>query len=77
MSSLLPVGLLFLFVGTFIVLLALLLSTERNRPSETKFGGVVMVGPIPIIFGSDAKWASIAVVLAIVLVALALVYYVI
>jgi len=35
-------------------------------------GGVVMIGPIPIIFGSDAKWASVAIALAIVLVVLVL-----
>jgi len=29
-----------------------------------------MVGPIPIVFGSDAKWATIAIVLAIVLILL-------
>jgi len=38
-------------------------------------GGVVMIGPIPIIFGSDAKWASIAIGLAIVLVLLWIVLY--
>jgi uncharacterized membrane protein len=27
-----------------------------------------MVGPIPIIFGSDAKWTSIAIALAIALI---------
>ena len=31
-----------------------------------------MIGPIPIIFGSDARWASVAIVLAIILI---LVYF--
>lgn len=75
--DLLPVGLLLLFLGVAIVLLALSLQVNRDRHNETKVGGVVMIGPVPIIFGSDAKWASIALVLAIVLVALGLLYYVI
>jgi uncharacterized protein (TIGR00304 family) len=34
-----------------------------------------MIGPIPIIFGTDAKWASIAIILAIVLVLLSILLY--
>jgi uncharacterized protein (TIGR00304 family) len=35
-------------------------------------GGVIMIGPIPIIFGSDAKWTGVAIVLAIVLIVVVL-----
>ncbi len=35
---------------------------------EKRFGGVVMLGPIPIIVGSDVKMSMIAIVLAIVLI---------
>lgn len=34
---------------------------------EKRFGGVVMLGPIPIIVGSDVKMSVVAIVLAIVL----------
>jgi uncharacterized protein (TIGR00304 family) len=34
---------------------------------EKRFGGVVMLGPIPIIVGSDVKMSVLAIVLAIVL----------
>ncbi len=51
-----------------------LLSEARKSGAEVKGGGVVMIGPIPIIFGSDAKWASIAIVLAIVLVLISIVF---
>ncbi|MFQ6128569.1 MAG: DUF131 domain-containing protein [Thermoplasmata archaeon] len=39
-----------------------------SRESEKKFGGVVMLGPIPIIVGSDMKMSIIAIVLAIILI---------
>ena len=48
-------------------------SKEEGSKGGVKGGGVVLIGPIPIIFGSDARWASIAIVLAIVLVVLVIV----
>lgn len=42
-----------------------------------KGGGVVMIGPVPIIFGSDAKWASAAIGLAIVLILLYFLFWVV
>ncbi|MFQ5909107.1 MAG: DUF131 domain-containing protein [Thermoplasmata archaeon] len=38
------------------------------KKPRTKFGGVVMLGPIPIIIGSDMKMSIIAIVLAIILI---------
>ena len=65
-------GLALVLVGFGVVAMALLSSGGRG---EVKGGGVVLVGPIPIVFGSDAKWATVAIVLAIVLVVLSLIYY--
>lgn len=45
-----------------------MLSHMDGAGPKVKGGGVVMIGPIPIIFGSDAKWATVAIILAIVLV---------
>lgn len=62
-----------IFVGMVIVF-ASILRDSRSR-GEVKGGGVILIGPIPIIFGSDAKWASVAIVLAVVLVVLSLLFY--
>jgi len=55
------------------------LRQESSEPPEVKkkFGGVVLIGPVPIAFGSDMKWALAMLVIGIVLaiVALALVVY--
>ena len=45
-------------------------SQERKEGAEVKGGGVIMIGPVPIIFGSDMKWTSVAIILAIVLIVL-------
>lgn len=71
MVDLVQAGLLLVFVGVGIMVVSIL-SQERKEGAQFKGGGVVMVGPIPIIFGSDAKWASVAIVLAIVLILLTL-----
>ena len=73
MFDFVTVGVLLVIAGFTVVVLAILVS-GKSQPSETrvKGGGVIMVGPIPIIFGSDAKWASIAIILALLLVVLSL-----
>jgi len=72
MVDLVQVGLLLVFVGMGVMVVSLL-AQGRKEGEEIKAGGVVMVGPIPIISGSDAKWASVAIALAIVLILLTIV----
>lgn len=46
--------------------------SERKVESEIKTGGVIMLGPIPIIFGNDKESAKTAALLAIILMLLSL-----
>lgn len=48
---------------------------ESEVKSEVKAGGVVMIGPIPIIFGSDKESAKTAIILAIILMLLSLLLF--
>ncbi|MCQ1534340.1 DUF131 domain-containing protein [Methanosarcina sp. KYL-1] len=50
-------------------------SPERKSESRIKGGGVIMLGPIPIIFGSDGDSAKTAAILAIFLMFLALIMF--
>lgn len=72
MVDLVFIGLGIILVGFLIIFLATATSgktsDEGERRTDVRGGGVIMVGPIPIIFGSDAKWASVAIILAIVLI---------
>lgn len=35
-------------------------TTDAGSRVEGGGGGIVMIGPIPIVFGSDARWATLA-----------------
>jgi uncharacterized protein (TIGR00304 family) len=45
---------------------------DEKRRTEVRGGGVILIGPIPIIFGTDIRWTVVAIVLALVLVTLSL-----
>ncbi len=45
---------------------------KKEKERKVDFGGVVMIGPIPIVFGSDKKAAMLAMILAILLMILAI-----
>ncbi len=54
-------------------------SEEMDAENETgekkvKGGGVILIGPIPIVFGTDKKYALILMVVAIVLMLLAIIF---
>jgi uncharacterized protein (TIGR00304 family) len=74
MVDLVHAGLLLVIAG-FGIMVASMLNSRSKEGGRVQGGGVIMVGPIPIIFGSDAKWASVAVVLAIILILLTLLLY--
>ena len=69
MVDLVLAGILLVLVGFGVIVVAML-TQARKEGAQVKGGGVIMIGPIPIIFGSDMKWASVAIVLAIVLIVL-------
>ncbi|HNR26043.1 MAG TPA: TIGR00304 family protein [Methanobacteriaceae archaeon] len=68
-------GILLLIVGT------VLLSQGKGEgsaksTSQVRGGGVIMIGPIPIIFGSDKGSVVLVVILAIILMFLSyLIFY--
>jgi len=71
MVDLVTAGLLLAVTGIGVMAISFI-SEARKNGAEIKGGGVVMIGPFPIIFGSDMKWASVAIALAIMLVLLAI-----
>ena len=68
-----------ILVGVLLLIVAGILATMR-KSGKTKTAGVVIIGPIPIIFGSDKKTAKTLMVFGIVLtvtviVAMLIYYY--
>lgn len=67
----LALAIVLIFLGMFLVVLALLLSA-RDRAEA---GGVVIIGPLPIVFGTSQKIAMSVMILAILLTLLALLLF--
>jgi uncharacterized protein (TIGR00304 family) len=57
-------GILLIFIGTA------LQSSSSSSKTEIHTGGVIMIGPIPIIFGNNKGLVVIAVIFAVVLMVL-------
>ncbi len=80
MVDLVTLGVVVIVLGFLIIFMTSLVSARARRRdreeggTEMKGGGVVMIGPVPIIFGTDPKWTSIAIVLAIILVVLSFIF---
>ena len=78
--ALYELGIALIFFGVLIIVVAvLLLSISGAKKGKVKGGGVIMIGPIPIIFGTDLKSLKtvllLSLVLTVVLVVAVVVYY--
>lgn len=74
--SLAEIGLTLVIFGFILAIVGVFIIVVRGRHglSETRGGGVLLIGPIPIVFGSDRGSTKALLVLAIVLMALMLTF---
>ena len=65
-------GFVIILLGFAIAFLAVVLMVVRGARSggKVKGGGAILVGPIPIVFGTDKESMKIVLILAIVLTAI-------
>lgn len=70
-------GVLIVLGGIILVLAAVIASRKSRQEGNVKAAGVIMVGPVPIIFGTDRDSAKTVLVLAIILTVLAIVLVVV
>jgi uncharacterized protein (TIGR00304 family) len=70
------IGFAFIIIGFILALLAIVLLAAKSKEghNRTRGGGVLLIGPIPIIFGTDRESVKILVVLAIVLIVIILAF---
>ncbi len=84
-TFLIGLGFMLIILGFFLVAFGMMRSAkesvERGIPvsQETKEekvngGGVILIGPVPVVFGTDKKYAVLIMILAIVLMLLAIVF---
>lgn len=73
-AALLAVGLVLIFAGiivTFFGVLLMFLKGARVR-GRTRGGALIMIGPIPVVFGTDKETIKVLLILSVVLMILAL-----
>jgi uncharacterized protein (TIGR00304 family) len=73
-------GIALIFVGVLIIIIAVvLLSVSGVKKGKVKGGGAIIIGPIPIVFGTDKKSLKtvllLSLALTVMLVVAMLVYY--
>lgn len=72
------IGIILIIVGVIVILLAVILTSARGTgKSKVRAGGVIMIGPIPIIFGTDKKSIKTIVTLALALTVAAIIFLII
>jgi len=66
--SLATLGTILIVAGVVLAGIVVLASLAKPGTGKTRGGAVIMVGPFPIIFGSDKQSARVLLILSIVLV---------
>ncbi|OYT40715.1 MAG: hypothetical protein B6U89_01310 [Desulfurococcales archaeon ex4484_58] len=66
------IGLLLVFIGIILLFIG---SIKGSGEKSVSTGGVLIIGPIPIIFGSNQKIALAMLVLAVILTVLLFILY--
>ncbi len=68
MNGWIGLGILLIFIGFAVMMLAMVLSAKEGK---VEGGGVVLIGPIPIVFGTNKDMVKIVLlVLLVILLAL-------
>jgi len=75
-STIFNIGLLLVVAGFAIGIVAVIIAVLRSARSSgsVRGGGVIMIGPVPIVFGTDSGSARMLILLAIILMAVALLF---
>ena len=82
MSGLIVASLLMLVVYIVLIAIGVLLifidslRESRRESRRVEAGGVLIIGPLPIVFGTSERVARIVLILAIVLTVLAIAMYI-
>ncbi|MCX8150015.1 MAG: DUF131 domain-containing protein [Candidatus Bathyarchaeota archaeon] len=67
-------GLVLIVIGVAVLIFAAVITIiKSSQKGNVKAGGVIMIGPVPIIFGTDKEVVKTVLVLSIVLMVLAIV----
>ncbi len=73
------IGIVLIILGFFLITFGMMRSAKESAGKEVtqekiRGGGVILIGPVPIVFGTDKRYALLLMILAIVLMLLAVLY---
>lgn len=54
-AALCALGIVFIFAGILLIVVAIVLSVSVIGKGKVKGGGAIIIGPVPIIFATDKK----------------------
>ncbi len=78
MEGIIELGIFLVLLGFFIVFIGFIYeifkNSEKNENTRTNAGGVIFIGPIPIVFGSSKKIEWMMIVALIITIILVLLY---
>ncbi len=75
LSGLVMLGFVLVIIGILLIFMGVFMSAIQGSKGSVEAGGVVVIGPIPIIFGSSSRAAVIAGVLGLTLMIVTLMFY--
>lgn len=76
LTVLYSLGIALIVAGVIVIVLALIrASTGGDKEAKVRGAGVIMIGPIPIIFGTDKKSVKEVLVLALALAVVMLIVF--
>lgn len=83
-ALLIAAGMVLIILGFFLVAFGMMrfdresarLEEKGQEPEgmKVKGGGVILIGPVPVVFGTDKRYALLLMILAIVLMLLAIIF---
>lgn len=68
------IGFALVILGVILAFVAMIFVATKGASGRTRGAGVLLIGPFPIVFGTDRESAKILMILAIVLIAIVLVF---
>lgn len=77
-SEIITLGLLLVFIGMLLIFFGILSETLKAKEGEksgVRGGGVILIGPIPIVFGTDVGAIKWVLILTIIVMILAILFF--
>ncbi|MDP2844935.1 MAG: TIGR00304 family protein [Candidatus Methanoperedens sp.] len=84
-TFMISIGIILIMLGFFLIAFGMLrsvesaaledrITTDREKKERVKGGGVILIGPVPIVFGTDKRYALLLMILVIVFMLLAIIF---